>query len=90
VELPAFGQSYGFGLRATYAMQWWQPFPILLYFARDGRDTKCVDGRGQPPVNTEDLVFNQSRQGEVIEHLGAVAPNVDAPAMHWLTPKERG
>lgn len=35
-----------------------------------------INGRAQPTVQTEDLVFNESSEGEVIEEVGEVLPHV--------------
>lgn len=35
-----------------------------------------VNGRAQPTVQTEDLVFNESCEGEVVEEIGEVFPHV--------------
>ncbi len=37
-----------------------------------------VDAGTESPVNGEDLVLDDGREGEIIEDLGAVSPNVDA------------
>ena len=35
-----------------------------------------INGRAQPTVQTEDLVFNESSEGEVVEKVGEIFPDV--------------
>lgn len=37
---------------------------------------QSVDRRAQPTVQTEDLVFNESSEGKVVEEIGEVFPHV--------------
>lgn len=37
---------------------------------------KGIDGRAQPTMQTEDLVFDESGEGEVIEKVGKVFPDI--------------
>jgi hypothetical protein len=35
-----------------------------------------INGRAQPTVQTEDLVFNESSEGKVVEEVGEIFPHV--------------
>ena len=44
----------------------------------DGTDVaKRVEGRAETSVDTENFVVNNGSEGQIVEDLGAVAPNVD-------------
>lgn len=45
--------------------------------AVEGPDVvESVDGRAQPTMQTENLVFDESSEGEVVEEVGEVFPHV--------------
>mmetsp|Transcript_111600 Transcript_111600/g.326405 ORF Transcript_111600/g.326405 Transcript_111600/m.326405 type:complete len:216 (-) Transcript_111600:149-796(-) len=53
-----------------------------LLLAVDAADVvQRVDGRGEAAVDAEDALVDEGRQAEVVEDLGAVAPDVDAAVL---------
>lgn len=48
----------------------------LLHTIKGSNVVEGIDGRTQSSVKTEDLIIDKSGEGEVIEEVGKVFPNI--------------